>query len=65
MKENLIQDLDEALERMNEDVLSKLDMSDDTPVTRKELREYMLVIQFCQLAIRDAIELYHKKNTEE
>ncbi len=60
-KKNLIQELDEAIGRMDDEIISKLDMNDATPITRKELREYMLVIQFCQLAIRDVIEISHQE----
>ncbi len=60
-KKNLIQELDESIGRMDDEIISKLDMNDATPITRKELREYMLVIQFCQLAIRDVIEFLHRE----
>lgn len=60
-KKSLLNELDDAIEKMNEDVLSKLDLNDDTPITKKELRTFMATIHYELLAIRDVIEILHRE----
>lgn len=60
-KKSLLNELDDAIEKMNEDVLSKLDLNDDTPITKKELRAFMATVHYELLAIRDVIEILHRE----
>lgn len=60
-KKNLLDEFDDAIEKMNEDVLSKLDLNDDNLITKKELRAFMATIYYELLAIRDVIEILHRE----
>lgn len=60
-KKSLLNELDKAISRIDDDILPKLNMNDCTFVTKKELREYILTIQFDLLAIRDVIEELHRE----
>ncbi len=61
-KKTLLEELDDAIEKMNEDVISKLDIEDNTLITKKELRAFMTTIHYELLAIRDVIEILHRED---